>query len=626
MAAGNERITENLVRDFLRDLDYYGFENDIVVEEQKSQIVEIGRLLKGASKTGGTGIGAPEFIVTSPTVPDFVIVVECKADVRKHESPELNRPAEFAVDGLLHYARALSKSFHVVAIAVSGQDAASLRVSTFLHPRGASSHRELDARSGAPLDQIVAFSDYLDAAQFDPVVEKARMDDLLVFSRDLHDFMRDYAKLTEAEKPLLVSGTLLALRDQAFAKGYANYSPEQLQRQWYRVLGDELEAADIPKAKKQNMTQPYSTIGVHPELGKATKAHPKGVLYEIIRMLAQQVLPLTQTYEGYDIVGQFYGEFLKYTGGDGKALGIVLTPRHVTELFAELANVNKRSTVVDICAGTGGFLISSMVRMMTDAVSEAEREDIRKNRLIGVEQQPGMYALAASNMILRGDGKANLYQGSCFDEAISGYVKAHKPDVGLINPPYSQKGSGLSELAFVQHMLDSLQEGGTGIAIVPMSCATTNSLEKTRLLKSHTLEAVMSMPPELFSPVGTITCTMVFTAHKPHALSRKKTWFGYWRNDGFIKTKTMGRIDRDEVWPSIRDEWVSDFRNKTVRAGHSVMQEVTDRDEWCAEAYMETDYSTLTEAEFTNAVRSYAVYLTTLAEVPETLAEVPDAG
>ena len=39
-------------------------------------------------------------------------------------------------------------------------------------------------------------------------------------------------------------------------------------------------------------------------------------------------------------MGQFYGEFLKYTAGDKRALGIVLTPRHVAELFSLIANVS----------------------------------------------------------------------------------------------------------------------------------------------------------------------------------------------------------------------------------------------------------------------------------------------
>ena len=46
-----------------------------------------------------------------------------------------------------------------------------------------------------------------------------------------------------------------------------------------------------------------------------------------------------------------------------------------------------------------------MSRMLNAAMTEEEIEDIKRRRLIGVEQQATMYALAASNMILRGDGK-----------------------------------------------------------------------------------------------------------------------------------------------------------------------------------------------------------------------------
>lgn len=81
----------------------------------------------------------------------------------------------------------------------------------------------------------------------------------------------------------------------------------------------------------------------------------------------------------------------------------------MTELFGPIANVGKDDKVLDICAGTGGFLISSMVQMMRSATTEAEVEDIKKKQLIGVEQNPTMYALAASNMILRGDRKANMH-------------------------------------------------------------------------------------------------------------------------------------------------------------------------------------------------------------------------
>ena len=623
--AKNERKTENIVRFELARLGYYDEKLDIQIDEQKSNIEAVKNLMKSASKSGGTGGGAPEFIISSPSSPDFLLIIECKADLKDHISPVIvdilngtafieaddakaKRTKRFAVDGILHYAKALSKKFNVISIAISGETKKSAAIDTYLWPKGSNKPKELRTKANAALNEFIPWLDYIEHATFDPTVQKLRFDELMAFAAELHEFMRDHAKLTESEKPLLVSGTLIALKNKAFVASYGVQTPAQLQKDWMRVIKEEIDAASIPQAKKDNMTQPYSSIGVHPELGKASKAYPKGPLHELIDRLNSKVWPFISVYHDFDVVGQFYGEFLKYTGGDKKALGIVLTPRHVTELFALLANVNKSSKVLDICAGTGGFLISAMHRMFKSALTIADKDAIKSNGLVGVEQQPNMFALAASNMILRGDGKANLYQGSCFDDAITKAVKVHQCDVGMINPPYSQSDTDLHELKFIKHMLDCLQSGGTGIAIVPMGCAISANALRTEILKEHTLEAVMSMSDQLFYPVGTVTCIMVFTAHKPHAISNRKTWFGYWKEDGFVKTKNKGRIDLNETWPAIRDRWVEAFRNKEVHAGESIMHKVTGADEWCAEAYMETDYSKITQESFERTVRDYAIF------------------
>jgi 16S rRNA G966 N2-methylase RsmD len=621
----NERKTENIVRDALRKLGYYEESKDISVEEQKSNIEAVKRLLRVASKSGQGGKGSPEFIVSAPSTPDFLLVIECKADTKDHlskavksllasqalsetEEEQAKRIQRYAVDGALHYAKKLSKEYNVIAVAISGETKSEAVVSTYLHPKGADRPKVLVTKSRKDIDRLIPWADYIEHGTFDPSVQRLRFDELMTFARDLHEFMRDHAKLTESEKPLLVSGTLIALRNKAFALAYNAYSPEDLQKEWMRTIQTEIQKATIPKAKKDNMTQPYSSIAVHPELGKSTKAYPKGVLNELITRLNEKVWPFIVVYHDFDVVGQFYGEFLKYTGGDKKALGIVLTPRHITELFALLANVNKNNTVLDICAGTGGFLISAMHQMMRSAITDAERERIRQEGLIGVEQQPNMFALAASNMILRGDGKANLYQGSCFDPAITKAITSHHCDIGMLNPPFSQSDADLHELRFIKHMLDCLQKGGTGIAIAPMSCVISPHPEREELLKHHTLEAVMSMPDELFYPVGTITCVMVFTAKVPHKESGKKSWFGYWKNDGYVKTKHRGRIDLDGRWPAIRDRWVEMFRNREVHAGESVTHKVTAEDEWCAEAYMETDYENIGLADFEKVARDFTVF------------------
>lgn len=604
----NERKTEDLVRIELRRLDYYAEDNTLRVEEQKSEIEAVKRLLRTASKTRKGGKGSPEFIISTTENPDFLAIIECKADPAHHESKARNEPAKYAVDGVLHYAKSLSKEFNVIAIAVSGETESAASISTFLHVKKADSARPLSTKHGAAIDKLIPWPDYIEHATFDPSVQRLRRDELMAFSRELHDFMRDHAKLTESEKPLMVSGTLIALQNAAFTKSYDAYKPEELQQQWLKVIRDEIDKADLPQAKKLNMAQPYSTIAVHPELGKATKKYPRGVLYELVQRLDRKVRPFVSIYHDFDVVGQFYGEFLKYTGGDKKALGIVLTPRHITDLFARLANVSKNSRALDICAGTAGFLISAMHLMIKDAVTSAEKKRIKQSGLIGVEQQPNMYALAASNMILRGDGKANLYQGSCFTPAIVKEIKRFRCDVGMLNPPYSQADADLHELVFVKQMLDCLRPRGTGIAVIPMSCAIAPHRMRSELLKHHTLEAVMSMPDDLFYPVGTVVCIMVWTAHIPHATSKRKTWFGYWKNDGFVKTKHKGRIDPSNSWPGIRDRWVNAFLNREVHLGESVMQAVGAQDEWCAEAYMETDYSLLTEEHFRDVVKKYAVF------------------
>ncbi len=242
---GNERVTENIVRDQLRELGYYNSDNDIQIEEQKSNIEAVKRLLKTAGKSGKGGKGAPEFIVSALSTSDFLLIVECKADPKDHISQTckdlLNgveveetdeqqnaRTARFACDGALHYARFLSKDYNVIAVAVSGQTETSVLVSTFLHPKGAAWPKVLTTKDGATIDKLLSWDDYIQHGTFDPSVQRGRFDELMAFSRELHDFMRDHAKLAESEKPLLVSGTLIALRNAAFALSYSVYSPKGL--------------------------------------------------------------------------------------------------------------------------------------------------------------------------------------------------------------------------------------------------------------------------------------------------------------------------------------------------------------------------------------------------------------
>jgi type I restriction enzyme M protein len=601
----SERKTEKLIRDQFTAL---GYDVDgVILEEQKSDNPDINKLLKGASKTGKGGKGAPEFIISATAYPDLLVVVECKAEIKFHESPGLDQPVDFAVDGAIHYARHLAKRYNVIAIGASGQTKKKLKVSAYLVSKGASEAKPLLTSSDRPVSDLEALHTLHDLASRDLEVEKRRVLDLMSFARDLHNFMRDYAKLAESEKPLVISGILIALQDEPFRAGFTKTKGDRLPARLTQAITSVIEYADIPQAKKTAMLHPYSFIAAHPTLGKPMKDSTKTPLQQMVADIDQHVFPFI-TKVGEDIVGRFYGEFLRYTGGDGKGLGIVLTPRHVTELFCDLAELTADDVVLDTCCGTAGFLISGMHRMLNlPGVTEKKKAAIKANQLVGIEQQPNMYALAASNMILRGDGKANLYQSSCFDPETTEKVKALKPTVGFINPPYSQKGGDLHEFNFIEHLLECLQKNGRAIAIVPMGCAVAPHALKERILARHTLEAVVSMPDDLFYPVGTVTCIMVFRAHKPHD-PKCKTWFGYWKDDGFLKTKYDGRIDKKGRWDEIRERWLEQFRDRDSAAGECTRASVTHAEEWCAEAYLETDYSRLTQADFEAEVRKFLVY------------------
>jgi type I restriction-modification system DNA methylase subunit len=254
---------------------------------------------------------------------------------------------------------------------------------------------------------------------------------------------------------------------------------------------------------------------------------------------------------------------------------------------------------------------------MFRGANPVEAETIRKERLYGVEQDDGLYTLAIANMIIRQDGKSNIIKGDCFDAKIVKELKTRNINVGLINPPYSLKG-GKAELEFVEQLLDILAAGGTGVVVVPMSCAIGTKFKdvRERLFKKHTLKAVFSMPDDIFYPTGTNPCVMVWQAHAPHD-AKQETFFGYCKNDGYVKRKKLGRIDCYGRWAGILAEWLKTYRNRDAVDGLSARAYVQHNDEWLCEAYMKTDYSALTQADFQNTVNDYLAYLVKTGEVNE---------
>ena len=116
------------------------------------------------------------------------------------------------------------------------------------------------------------------------------------------------------------------------------------------------------------------------------------------------------------------------------------------------------------------------------------------------------------------------------------------------------------------------------------------------------------MADDIFYPTGTNVCVMVFEAHKPHD-SSVKTFFGYYKNDGFVKRKKLGRVDAFGKWQDIKKQWLALYKNSEVLDGISSKHAVNHDDEWLCEAYMQTDYTQVGEKNFEDTIMDYAGYL-----------------
>lgn len=606
----NEAKTSAIFRDLIRDKGYYS-DKAVTVEEQKSDNSKINKLLANASKRGNKN-GNPDFIIYSTEYPELIIVVEAKADINKHQSSTLDCYADFAVDGALLYASFLSKEFDVLAIGISGERTDILRVSHFLHLKG--------DKVAYPVfwDKILSIKEYYNGILQSNYKFNQDYAKLIEYTKTLNELLHA-KKIKEAQRALLISGILIALKDGGFKAGYKKHSTvTQLVKSLYSAIDGQLSSTGIEQRKLDTLNTAFGFIKVNPALNDANTG--KKFLEDLIDEIDEEINGFMITHKYVDTVSQFYVEFLRYANND-KGLGIVLTPPHITELFAELAGVDMHSVVLDNCCGTGGFLISAMKRMLIDAKGDEKAElSIRKEQLVGIEYDPDIYPLLISNMIIHRDGKTNIFFDSCFDKlsdkennSKTGIKRKFKPTIGLLNPPYKTKKSDIEEFEFILNNLEALSPGGTCIAIIPISCVIERSSiainMRERVLTKHTLEAVLSMPEELFhnSKVNTVTCAVIITAHKPHPKG-KKTWFAYCRDDGFIKIKNKGRIDANHTWNEIRDKWVTAYRNKEVLDGFSLMREVSETDEWCAEAYMETNYDSFSLEDYENTVKKFLMF------------------
>lgn len=361
--------------------------------------------------------------------------------------------------------------------------------------------------------------------------------------------------------------------------------------------------------------------------------------------------------EGQDILNLFFIAFNKYTGKADK--NQAFTPDHITDFMCRVADVDRTKVVMDITCGSGSFLVQAMVKELADCrrgKTEDESlelmKEVKEKHIFGIENEEKAYGLATTNMLIHGDGNSNIRFASCFDS--KKFIMDADPDIILMNPPYNAKPIGIPEkykaewgkakdgkedptkgMVFIHFLSDVVKEMNDkrekeGLprktvklaVLLPVAAAIGQSsivtAEKIAMLEENTLEAVFTLPAEIFYPGAAVSaCCMLFTLGKPHINADNtvnETFFGYYKEDGFKKKKNIGRVEQfnangSSKWKEIENTWISYYRNKKVVDGLSATSEVDGNSEWLCEAYMKTDYSSLSEGDFQQTVNNYLSYL-----------------
>jgi type I restriction enzyme M protein len=460
----NERITENIVRNILRNKGYYNNES-IIVEEQRSSNTRISKLLQEASKSGKGNMGSPEFIVSFKDKPDELIIVECKALISQHESANKEKynkfPNKFAVDGALWYASFLKEDFNVTAIAVSGESEKEKRISSFIWLQGNYTFIEIQNKMFPTPEELLSIL----TEQQKPISQ----DELIKKANEYNDILNEY-DIPEIERCTLMSAILVSLQNKPFCSSYNEYSFRENKELITALLsacknvlsvnglsGDKITVVIGEYSKFKNS----STFNSPHIVNKSSKMkEPNTILRDFIHTVRKEILPYIQGNQ-FDILGQFYTIFIKYAGSDKKT-GLVLTPGHITDLFCDISELTKNDVVFDPCCGTAGFLVSAMNHMLQDAGHDIrKRYEIKTTQLLGVEKRPDMFAHACSNMMMRGDGKSHILYGDCFNEDIKTEITSYKPTKAFLNPPYT-KDNNAQQLEFLENALECLEPGGGG--------------------------------------------------------------------------------------------------------------------------------------------------------------------
>lgn len=218
-------------------------------------------------------------------------------------------------------------------------------------------------------------------------------------------------------------------------------------------------------------------------------------------------------------------EFLLGRHLDANPRQYTRTPPGPAALMAALAGDPR--TVLDPACGTGTLLRAVVrtpgSRSTGERAADTSAAGAREGRAVhGQESDPDLAALAALRLALQTECDGTEVRVAAADSLRADAFGRLAADAVLCHPPFNERNWGHdelaydarweygfparteSELAWVQHALARLREGGTAVLLMPPAAASRRSGRRIRadLLRRGALRAVVSLPAGAAPPYG----------------------------------------------------------------------------------------------------------------------------
>ena len=563
----------------------YGLDYKLEQETLNSEIDKA--LTEYHSKSGGSGGNRPDakLLLRDPkTQQDFPILIEYKgyqdklvkldSDGNVENRNAKNEPLYkningYAVNGAVHYANAIlhhTAYTDIIAIGIAGhkdKDTGSLK-----HQIGVYYVAKSNLGAGQKVGEFDDLS-FLAPEHFSQFVEnkiktltseeldkiKAKRESEINISLKAlnEDIYKNEKGLGENDRVYLVAASIIATigipgkvppLEKAELKSstmVGNRDGDILVRHIEAFLSEK----NLPKQKQDLIVRTLSNTLLTDNINKVKdgESQLKRVFGKIVDDLGiYYKIGLTT-----DFTGKLFNEMYSWLGfSQDKLNDVVLTPAYVATLLAKLARVNKDSYVWDFATGSAGLLVAAMNEMLNDAKNsitspeELRRKEvqIKAEQLLGLELLSSIYMLAILNMILMGDGSANILNKDSLADFNGKYGfgdtdKNFPADAFILNPPYSAKGNGM---VFVEKALGMMNKGYAAV-IIQNSAGSGKARDNNReILKNNTLLASIKMPIDLFIGKSSVqTNIYVFKVGEPHD-AKSPVRFIDFSNDGYTRT------------------------------------------------------------------------------------------